>query len=83
MLKADAERLAERLDLAGGRMETPVGTLPENVVAATPRLPLPVAPPALPIKPKPAWQNWIEARAAARRKSISGAPALSTSGEPR
>jgi electron transport complex protein RnfE len=30
-----------------------------------------------------AWKNWIEARAAARRKSISGAPALSTSGEPR
>ena len=46
-------------------VETPVGTLPENVVAATPRLPLPVAPPARPIKPKPAWQNWIEARAAA------------------
>ena len=30
-----------------------------------------------------AWKNWIEARAAARRKSIPGAPALSTSGEPR
>ena len=46
-------------------VETPVGTLPENVVAATPRMPLPAAAPIAPIKPKPAWALWIEARAAA------------------
>ena len=42
-------------------VETPVGTLPENVVAATPRMPLPAAAAIAPIKPKSAWASWIEA----------------------
>lgn len=42
-----------------------VNTPVESIVALPPRLPLPAPPPAAAMTPKPAWRNWVDARAAA------------------